>query len=67
METVIDGEVVALDETGRPSFNALQNYGSSNLLIIYLVFDVVQSLTFKRLTRAQKALRVLRVGCIVNS
>lgn len=40
-ETVIDGEVVALDETGRPSFNLLQNYGSSKTPVVYYVFDVM--------------------------
>ena len=40
-ETVIDGEVVAFDEEGRPSFNALQNYGSSVAPVVYYVFDVM--------------------------
>jgi ATP-dependent DNA ligase len=40
-ETVIDGEVVALDESGRPSFNILQNYGSLKTSILYYVFDVL--------------------------
>jgi ATP-dependent DNA ligase len=40
-ETVIDGEVVALDETGKPSFNVLQNYGSSPAYVFYYVFDVL--------------------------
>jgi DNA ligase D-like protein (predicted ligase) len=40
-ETVLDGEVVALDESGRPSFNALQNYGSLKVPIFYYVFDVL--------------------------
>src|SRR5262249_11647808 len=40
-ETVVDGEVVALDEDGRPSFNLLQNYGSSGAELVYYVFDVM--------------------------
>src|SRR5215472_4153152 len=40
-ETVIDGEVVALDGSGRPSFNALQNVASSKLALVYYVFDVL--------------------------
>lgn len=40
-ETAIDGEVVALDDGGRPSFNVLQNYGSSKGPLLYYVFDVL--------------------------
>jgi hypothetical protein len=39
-ETVLDGEVVALDDSGRPSFNTLQNHGSSKAPGFYYVFDV---------------------------
>ena len=40
-DTVIDGEVVALNETGKPSFNLLQNFGSSKAFLLYYVFDVL--------------------------
>jgi bifunctional non-homologous end joining protein LigD len=40
-ETVIDGELVAIDEAGRPSFSALQNSVSSKTHILYYVFDVM--------------------------
>ena len=39
-ETVIDGELVAFDDQGRPSFNALQNHSASTPVLFY-VFDVM--------------------------
>jgi len=30
-----------MDASGRPSFNALQNYGSSKVSIFYYLFDVL--------------------------
>jgi bifunctional non-homologous end joining protein LigD len=39
--TVVDGEIVALDEAGKPSFNALQNHSSSQTPIVYYVFDLM--------------------------
>ena len=40
-DTVIDGEVVALDADGRPSFNTLQNYGSAGAPLHFFIFDVL--------------------------
>ena len=40
-ETVIDGEIVALDTNGRPSFNALQDYPSSGAPLVFYIFDVI--------------------------
>ena len=39
-ETVIDGEIVALDGEGRPSFNALQNHGPGEPLHFF-IFDLM--------------------------
>src|SRR5215203_1889486 len=40
-ETVIDGEVVAFDAAGKPSFNVLQNYGSAPGTVVFYVFDLM--------------------------
>jgi DNA ligase D-like protein (predicted ligase) len=39
-DTVLDGEVVALDEEGRPSFNSLQNRGHGEPLHFF-IFDLL--------------------------
>jgi DNA ligase D-like protein (predicted ligase) len=40
-DTVVDGEIVALDETGRPSFNVLQNYNRADTPLQFYVFDLL--------------------------
>src|SRR5260221_140414 len=40
-ETVVDGEVVALDDSGRPDFHALQHFQASASRIQYFVFDLL--------------------------
>ena len=39
--TVVDGEIVALDDDGRPVFNLLQNFTSESDRIRYFVFDIL--------------------------
>jgi len=40
-ETVVDGEIVAVDEEGHSNFNLLQNFRSAQLKIHYYAFDVL--------------------------
>jgi ATP-dependent DNA ligase len=40
-ETVVDGEIVALDESGRPSFNLLQNYATQEYTLAFYLFDLL--------------------------
>jgi bifunctional non-homologous end joining protein LigD len=40
-ETVIDGEIVALDESGRPSFNLLQNFATRDYTLVFYLFDLL--------------------------
>lgn len=40
---VIDGEIVVLDESGKPNFQKLQNYLNTDKFVIqYYVFDILQ-------------------------
>jgi ATP-dependent DNA ligase len=40
-ETVVDGELVALDEQGKPNFNLLQNFRSAESHTMFYAFDVL--------------------------
>ena len=63
--TVVDGEVVALDE-GRPNFNLLQNFRSAASNIHYFTFDLLvfndRDLTKLPLVERRKVLKSLKLG-----
>jgi DNA ligase D-like protein (predicted ligase) len=40
-DTILDGEVVALNEQGRSDFNLLQNFRSAESKIHYYIFDIL--------------------------
>jgi DNA ligase D-like protein (predicted ligase) len=67
--TVVDGEVVALDAEGKPSFNLLQNYGSAKGPLVFFLFDLLilsgrdvmtESLDVRRTLLEQQVLPKLR-------
>jgi bifunctional non-homologous end joining protein LigD len=63
---VVDGEVVALDEKGRPSFNLLQNHRTAKHPLIYYVFDILayrgRSVMGLPLTRRREILQAVMGG-----
>ncbi|MBV9266747.1 MAG: non-homologous end-joining DNA ligase, partial [Acidobacteriaceae bacterium] len=40
-QMILDGEIVVLDEKGRPQFNLLQHYKAGAGALVYYVFDVL--------------------------
>jgi len=61
---VVDGEIVALDDDGRPIFNLLQNFTSESGRIRYFVFDLLcyknRDLTSLPFLKRRETLRSLK-------
>jgi DNA ligase D-like protein (predicted ligase) len=62
-DTVIDGEVVALDDSGKPDFHRLQHFGAEASRIQYFVFDLLiwngRDLTEMPLSERRRLLKLL--------
>lgn len=63
---LLDGEIVALDASGRPSFQALQHRSTSGLILTYVAFDLLvvgnKSLTAEPLSVRRKRLHAVLSG-----
>lgn len=60
-DSVVDGELVALDPSGKPSFSLIQNSATSGAEIVFFAFDLVRhagkDLTKTPLSERRKLLR----------
>src|SRR5258705_3982395 len=65
-DPVIDGEVVALDESGRPDFHRLQHFTAERSRIHYFIFDLLilngRDLTSLPLIERRKLLKSIKIG-----
>src|SRR5262245_52697906 len=63
---VLDGEIVALDASGRPSFQALQHRSTKGLTLVYFAFDLLaendESLMRQPLETRRRRLRSVVAG-----
>jgi len=60
-EALIDGEIVALDNEGKPSFQRLQNRGPGASPVVYVAFDLLE-IDGQELLREPYARRRERLG-----
>jgi bifunctional non-homologous end joining protein LigD len=60
---VLDGEIVAIDSEGRPSFQALQHRATKGLTLVYVAFDTLtvgdESLVHQPLSARRARLRAV--------
>jgi DNA ligase D-like protein (predicted ligase) len=65
-DAVLDGEIVVLDSTGRPSFQALHHARTEGLSVVYYAFDLLhlngRDLTREPLEARREALREVAEG-----
>ena len=63
-DVVLDGEIVAVDSRGRPSFQELQNWQNTRHQIVLYVFDVLEreGRDFRRLPLEQRKLELEEVA-----
>src|SRR6266851_2465013 len=65
-DAVLDGEIVALDDKGRPSFQALQHRSTTGLALVYYAFDVLavgrESLLNETLDARRHRLKLVTLG-----